>query len=129
MWSLTFVLKSMIPLTSLLTTTYLTGSSRSIKTTTRDEYRSTRRGSWCEVPFSCNILGIQMCSVCFPHLMVTCILSPKFRVVVTPSLTSEFCQGTDSGSKEKPPSDISDLNMTKRNLNLPSIESLPTTTT
>lgn len=33
-------------------------------------------------------------------------------------LFSKFCQGTDSGSKEKPPSDISDLNITKRNLNL-----------
>lgn len=30
----------------------------------------------------------------------------------------KFCQGTDRGSKEKPPSDISDLNITKRNLNL-----------
>lgn len=42
---------------------------------------------------------------------MTSILSPS-RVV------GKSCQGTDRGSKEKPPSDISDLNITKRNLNL-----------
>ena len=57
------------------------------------------------------ILGIEMYSVCSPHLLVTSILSPS-RVV------GKFRQGTDRGSKEKPPSDISDLDITKRNLNL-----------
>ena len=57
--------------------------------------------------------GVLKCIQYVPHICwVTSILSPS-RVVF-----NKFCQGTDRGSKEKPPSDISDLNITKRNLNL-----------